>query len=208
PALDQCCGGRMRLAFALLTGEDLPRLGEGAGTVDSCEGAGASGRDDEAAGAEDAPGGPSFVADSRPEAPAGRGASAMLELWPGGPVWREPEAPRQVVVYGAGHVGTALVRALAPLPFRVAWVDARSGACAGAPDGVETHETPLPEAVTAAAEPDALHVVLTHSHVLDLEIVTAVLGRPFGFCGLIGSGTKRAVLPRPPAVRGAAIVAI
>lgn len=153
PALDQCCGGRMRLAFALLREGDV--MGE-----------------------------------------------HELELWPGGPVFREPPAPRQVLVYGAGHVGTALVRALAPLPFRVVWADARAGACAAAPPDVEVHETPLPEALAAGADAGALHVVLTHSHSLDLEIVAAVLGREFGWCGLIGSATKRATFRRRLDERG------
>jgi xanthine dehydrogenase accessory factor len=54
----------------------------------------------------------------------------------------------------------------------------------------------------AAAADDAFHVVLTHSHAVDLEIVAAVLARPFGFCGLIGSRTKRAVFARRLAERG------
>jgi xanthine dehydrogenase accessory factor len=189
PALDQCCGGRMRLAFALLTRGDQrlePDDGDDAGADHShpLQGGGSG----------------SGSAAARP--------GAALELWPGGPVFREPEQPRLVVVYGAGHVGTALVRALAPLPFRTAWVDARAGACAGAPEGVEVHETPLPEALAEAAGPDALHVVATHSHALDLEIVTAVMQRPFGYCGLIGSATKRATFRRRLAERGVAREAI
>ena len=187
PALDQCCGGRMRLAFALLTHDDLPRL--------------------------DAARGPSA---GRPHPPCGGGPGRGLPLWPGGPVFCDASPARQAFVYGAGHVGRALVRALAPLPFRVVWVDARAGACAGAPGGdaggaaggVEVHETPLPEAMAATAEPDALHVVLTHSHALDLEIVAAIMVRDFGFCGLIGSATKRALFRRKLAERGVARVAL
>jgi xanthine dehydrogenase accessory factor len=33
------------------------------------------------------------------------------------------ETPRSVYVFGAGHVGRALVLALAPLPFAVNWID-------------------------------------------------------------------------------------
>lgn len=172
PALDQCCGGRMRLAFALLTLHDLPATQEARGP---------------AAG---------------PLLHCGEGSRWGFALWPGGPVWREPRLARQVVVYGAGHVGRALVRALAPLPFRVVWTDARAGACAGAPAGAQAFETPLPEAVAEAAAPNALHVVLTHSHALDLEIVAAVMARGFGFCGLIGSATKRALFRRKLAERG------
>jgi xanthine dehydrogenase accessory factor len=133
-----------------------------------------------------------------------RGARGALELWPGGPVLVEPAAPRQVLIYGGGHVGAALARALAPLPFQVRWIDARLGAFpAEIPAGVETLESPLPEAEAGAARPDALHVVLTHSHALDLEIVAAVLERgEFGFLGLIGSATKKALFLRRLRERG------
>jgi xanthine dehydrogenase accessory factor len=208
PALDQCCGGRMRLAFALLTPDDLPRLeaareGSGGGLVPA-----RGGRPGRALAGRDVP---PDAADGPPLPLGGEGTRrgcAGLALWPGGPVFRESDPARQAVVYGAGHVGRALVRALAPLPFRVVWVDARAGGCSGAPDGVEVHETPLPEAVAGAAEPDAMHVVLTHSHALDLEVVTAVMSREFGFCGLIGSATKRALFRRKLAGRGVPTAAI
>ncbi len=159
PALDQCCGGHMRVAFAAFGTADLERL---------------------------------------------RATRGTLELWPDGPVLVEAEAPRQVLIYGGGHVGTALVRALAPLPFRLRWIDARLDAFpAQIPAGVETVESPLPEAEARAAPPDALHVVLTHSHALDLEIVAAVLERgAFGFLGLIGSATKKALFLRRLRERG------
>jgi xanthine dehydrogenase accessory protein XdhC len=159
PALDQCCGGHMRVAFAEFDAGNLPRLRE---------------------------------------------AVRELELWPGGPLFREEPVRPAVLVYGAGHVGAALVRALAPLPFAVRWIDARLDAFpAVAPEGVETVATPLPEAEAKAAPGDALHVVLTHSHALDMEIVTAVLERgAFGFLGLIGSHTKKALFLKRLRERG------
>jgi xanthine dehydrogenase accessory protein XdhC len=161
PALDQCCGGHMRVAFAAFGAADLERL---------------------------------------------RAARGALDLWPGGPMLAEVAAPRPVLIYGGGHVGAALARALAPLPFAVRWVDARLGAFpAEIPAGVETVENPLPEAEARAASADALHVVLTHSHALDLEIVAAVLERgEFGFLGLIGSATKKALFLRRLRERGIA----
>lgn len=122
-----------------------------------------------------------------------RAAHDSLMLWPGGPRLVEERAPRVVHVYGAGHVGDSLVRALAPLPFAIRWIDARLDAFPDdAPLGVETIATPLPEAQAEAAPADALHVVLTHSHALDLEIASAVLERgDFAFLGLIGSKSKR-----------------
>ena len=161
PALDQCCGGHMRVAFAVCGAGDLDRL---------------------------------------------RSAAGELALWQGGPVLVEAAARRAVLIYGAGHVGTALARALCPLPFAVRWVDARLDAFpAELPAGVETVVTPLPEAEAKAAPADALHVVLTHSHALDMEIVAAVLERgDFGFLGLIGSATKKALFLRRLRERGIA----
>jgi xanthine dehydrogenase accessory factor len=155
PALDQCCGGYLRVAFAPLRAADAARFETG-----------------EAA------------------------------LWPGGPVWREGPPPRPALIYGAGHVGRALVAALAPLPFALRWIDARAGATAGAPPGVAAIETPLPEAEAAAAPPGAFHVILTHSHALDLEIAAAALAARPGFVGLIGSATKRATFARKLRDRG------
>ena len=129
-------------------------------------------------------------------------------LWPGGPAIRDPIARPSVHVYGAGHVGRAVVAALAPLEFTLTWVDARRGHLTDAPAGVETVATPLPEAHVAAAPPDAVHLAMTHSHALDLEIVTAVLSGPFGHCGLIGSATKRARFERRLAERGVPAAAI
>jgi xanthine dehydrogenase accessory factor len=105
-------------------------------------------------------------------------------------------APRfELQLYGAGHVGRAIVRLLADLPCRVAWIDERE---------TEFPPGPLPphiqrlcvepvEAEVAAAPPGCFYLVLTHSHDLDLALAQAILARgDFGFFGLIGSATKRA----------------
>ena len=134
----------------------------------------------------------------------GRGRRRRFALWRDGPVYTEPPQLRPVFVYGGGHVGTALVAALAPLPFSVRWIDARAGGfLAPPPAGVDTRLTPLPETEAQAAPANAFHVVLTHSHALDLEIVAAVLERDsFGFLGLIGSATKKALFARRLSERG------
>ena len=56
--------------------------------------------------------------------------------------------------------------------------------------------------VAGEASGDAAHLVMTHSHAVDLEIVAAVLARPHGHCGLIGSATKRALFERRLRERG------
>jgi xanthine dehydrogenase accessory factor len=98
-----------------------------------------------------------------------------------------------IVLFGAGHVGRALVLALAPLPFAVIWCDAREGAFPAAiPTNVTTTAGP-PLDVLAQAPDGAQVLVMTHSHALDLDLVAAALGSGrFPHVGLIGSATKKA----------------
>ncbi len=99
-----------------------------------------------------------------------------------------------VLLFGAGHVGKALVSVLADLPFRVRWIDEREAEFpAKLPANVraEISDRPL-EAVEAAPE-GAFYLVTTHSHALDFRVTEAVLRRgDFAYAGLIGSKTKRA----------------
>ena len=106
--------------------------------------------------------------------------------------FRDPRHP--VWLFGAGHVGRALMLALAPLPFDLTWVDERDGIFPAAlPAGVRSVRSADPTAEIARAPARAAIVVMTHNHPLDLAIVHAALaaGR-FGYVGLIGSESKRA----------------
>jgi xanthine dehydrogenase accessory factor len=104
------------------------------------------------------------------------------------------ESNRKLFLFGAGHVGRALILALAPLPFDVIWIDPREGAFPSAvPSNVVTIQSESPAAEIADAPPGSFALVMTHSHALDLEITDAVLRSPsFAYAGLIGSATKRA----------------
>jgi len=99
-----------------------------------------------------------------------------------------------VLLFGSGHVGKAIVQALAPLPFRITWVDSRQDAFP--PDTIPNVDKVVvasPPAQVASAPPGTLYLVMTHSHPLDLEICARVLERDdFAYLGLIGSETKRA----------------
>ena len=104
-------------------------------------------------------------------------------------------ARHTTLIFGAGHVGLALARALAPLPMRVQLLDSRPQAFAGvALEGVDCIATErLTQAVQAAPSGSAF-VVVTHSHSLDSLITAAALERgDFYYLGLIGSKTKRRV---------------
>lgn len=105
---------------------------------------------------------------------------------------------RQIWVWGAGHVGRAIVGALLPLPdFSITWVDtAEDRFPEVCPDGVTQLVARDPALVASHAPPDAGHLILTYSHALDLAICSALLSRGFADCGLIGSATKWARFQR------------
>ena len=108
--------------------------------------------------------------------------------------------PPLVALFGAGHVGRALVRFLAELPLRVRWADGREGAY---PDGVSGNVAIEPELAVADLPASAAVLVMTHDHALDYRIVSACLRRgDLRFVGLIGSATKRARFARRLQVEG------
>jgi xanthine dehydrogenase accessory factor len=97
-----------------------------------------------------------------------------------------------VLIFGAGHTGQALARALALLPLDVGVVDTRPDALAALPEGVEARALALPEAAVAAAQPGTAFLVMTHDHALDFLIAAQALGRgDAAYVGMIGSATKR-----------------
>jgi xanthine dehydrogenase accessory factor len=100
---------------------------------------------------------------------------------------------RRLFLFGAGHVGRAIVLALAPLPFEVNWVDPRADAFPShIPANVEIIHLGEPEASIAAAPAGSFALVMTHSHPLDLSLVRMLLmDNRFDYVGLIGSDTKR-----------------
>ena len=98
---------------------------------------------------------------------------------------------RPVWIYGAGHVGRALVGVLAPLPdLAITWVDTHADRFP-APSHDLTHLIAAdPAAVACYAPAQADHLILTYSHALDLGLCHALLGHKSGSIGLIGSATK------------------
>jgi xanthine dehydrogenase accessory factor len=105
------------------------------------------------------------------------------------------EAPTETVyLFGAGHVGRALVHMLAHLPYRIHWFDGRNDMFPSDPPGnVVIEASAEPRHDVASAPAGAFFLVMTHSHALDLDICDRVLERgDFAFLGLIGSASKRA----------------
>jgi xanthine dehydrogenase accessory factor len=99
----------------------------------------------------------------------------------------------QVVLFGAGHVGSALIALLRTLPCRVIWVDEREHMFpTDLPPQISVEATDVPNAVVDLADPGAYFIVMTHSHALDQQLTERILRRSdVGWFGLIGSYTKR-----------------
>ncbi|MBW6507830.1 MAG: XdhC family protein, partial [Rhodobacteraceae bacterium] len=112
-------------------------------------------------------------------------------------------APAPVWVWGAGHVGRALVAVLAPLErFALNWADFDSARFGGPVPGVRQMVAGDPVDLVGLAPVDTHHLVVTHSHALDLALCHAILGRGFASLGLIGSDSKAARFARRLAALG------
>lgn len=99
-------------------------------------------------------------------------------------------------LYGAGHVGRAIVALLATLACRVTWIDEREAQFPpglALPQHIEQRCVEPVHAEVAAAPPGCCYLVLTHSHDIDMAVAGEILRRDdIGWFGLIGSLTKRA----------------
>ncbi|HEY0419292.1 MAG TPA: xanthine dehydrogenase accessory protein XdhC, partial [Acetobacteraceae bacterium] len=198
PALGQCCGGVAWLAFERVDMGDAAchahfhalreRLARGASGLRLLS------LDDAA---------PARLADGPVDAQPG---CTLIQQAEGGRRLEDLCAPpaARLYLFGAGHVGAALVRALAPLPCRITWVDEREELFPSPlPANVTAEVTDIPEAVVAEAPPGASFLVMTHSHALDQRLAEAILRRDgVGWFGLIGSKTKRLQFERRLRERG------
>ena len=203
PSLGQCCGGAVVLAFERLDVADLgwlsslaKRVAAGQSTVRSVSFGPA----------------PDAVMLSEPE-PGVESADCLL--WDGAgfeessSLLTETIAPRDfaVVLFGAGHVGAALVRVLGTLQCHVRWVDERD-AQFPPPELLQASNVSIdpndaPDEAIDQAAPQTYFIVMTHNHTLDLELAERILRRgDFAFFGMIGSHSKRKQFEHRLAARG------
>jgi xanthine dehydrogenase accessory factor len=175
PDLGQCCGGAVTLlsevydsaAVAALSGDIVARPVDGRSPM------------------------PLVVKRLLAQA-RGQGVVPEAQLLEGWMIEPVHVATRPIWIWGAGHVGRALVQVLGPLPeLAITWVDT---APERFPDYVSAGVTVVPVARPAElvrhAPVNAEHLVATYSHALDLELCDQMLRRGFAFAGLIGSATK------------------
>ena len=106
-------------------------------------------------------------------------------------VSRKPDF--QLVLFGAGHVGRAIVSILRDLPIQISWIDSRDDQFpSDIPDNVEIFCSDIPEAEVDAAPAGSYFLVMTHDHALDQCLAEQILKRDdFSYFGLIGSASKR-----------------
>ena len=115
-----------------------------------------------------------------------------------------PSPDFEVVLFGAGHVGRAMVRILAELPCSITWIDGREEEFpAELPCGVEKRVSDSPQDEVARARAGSYFLVMSHSHQLDQVICEQILlRRDFAYFGLIGSLSKRRQFERRMLARG------
>ncbi len=133
-----------------------------------------------------------------------------------------------VALFGGGHVGQAIARALQALPVRLHWIDSReevfpawaealgAGLAEGLAEGlasrgdsarlVTDHSEPVEAAVRGLAAGSRV-LIMSFSHAEDFDVLVACLLRAraqgdLPFIGLIGSGTKWATFRHRLEARG------
>lgn len=99
--------------------------------------------------------------------------------------------PAPLWIWGAGHVGRAIVDVLAPLGrFAITWADTAPERFPPPREAMRQISAANPASLVAQAPEDARHLILTYSHALDLELCHRLLLHGFASTGLIGSATK------------------
>jgi xanthine dehydrogenase accessory factor len=106
----------------------------------------------------------------------------------------EPLASAEdLVIYGSGHVGRAIARMACILGFRVQIIDDRAGQLEfleEQPGLTKTEADPLRILDTLPFHPGAYHLIVTHSHQLDQDLLERLVARDLAWLGMIGSRTK------------------
>lgn len=182
PLLGQCCGGHVRLLVEQVDGASLHWLEPAAAAREPFR-LQADFTDGEMQ---------RFVTPAAADVPGNGPATPLAEVRRLSELM-QPAKPK-LVIFGAGHVGQAVARAFAPLPFDLEWLASREDLRpeAGGTRAELMSEDDL-EACIEAAPAGVFFAIFTHSHDLDYRLTRAVLARgDFGYLGLIGSRTKRA----------------
>lgn len=181
PDLGQCCGGRVKIAFEqfdesnLKTAHDFSTQ-EGVGNFSTI--ANVCGSDGLERHVLPAP----YCDENGP----------AIALNQGKLTERFGEDRPHLYLFGAGHVGKAVVLAMAPLGFKISWIDERAEIFPKyVPSNIRCIHLHEPQVIVKNLEPGNYVIVMTHDHKRDHAIVDAAVRRSdLAFVGLIGSATK------------------
>ena len=170
PALGQCCGGSVRIVVERFDANTVIPVGDAFVRAIS-----------------DTP--ESLAVKQKQVGFRNKSKIAKLEVVDGWLI--EPIKPenRQLWLYGAGHVGRAVVDVLDGLNFDITWVDTGLDRFPDNPKGTVL-VSKSPSDAARMAPPHADHLIMTYSHVFDLELCHQILSQPHGSVGVIGSATK------------------
>ena len=175
PELGQCCGGALQIVTEIYDATTLPE-----------------GRHDCVARAVDGSTDVPLRVERLLASARNSGQAVETQLCQGWFIEPVAHPSRALWIWGAGHVGRALVQTLAPLPeFAITWIDTSAERF---PESIPLNVTQLPASNPALlakhAPQSAEHLILTYSHALDLELCHQLLTHSFAFAGLIGSKSK------------------
>ena len=212
PALGQCCGGNVALHFERFKPRATPSW------IKALRAAQAAGKPAVLVSEIEAPTARHLVVTSTTETgepmPAGKAvlrrarefiAGGIFPAAKGGLLYElTGQHPWHIVLFGAGHVGRALIWVLNGVSGRITWIDGRPDQF---PEEIPGNVTKIitndAETAVDEAPTGAYYLIMTHSHAIDLELVEAVLRRgDFAYLGLIGSATKRTRFERRLRSRG------
>ena len=183
PDMGQCCGGVVRLLLEVFSTVERPVL---------CELAAMSGP---VMLAHPLAGGEALTcAVSEPGTVAASADTIGLNAEKTFFLTRRDLPRRPLFLYGAGHIGRALVGMLASLDLDVHWIDIKPARFpVFIPNGVRRVIASDPSIIAGHAPRDTIHLVITHNHSLDEAICHKVMSADgFARLGLIGSATKAA----------------
>jgi len=98
----------------------------------------------------------------------------------------------ELYIFGAGHIGQALIDKIENLDFNTFLIDSREEYLNMTNNNnINYLLSKEPWKIISKLKDNAYYVVLTHSHDYDLKILNEILYKKFNYVGLIGSSTKR-----------------
>ena len=101
----------------------------------------------------------------------------------------------QVLIFGAGNVGTSLALQMYNLPFKIKLIDNRENFISKLNLPIEKKFSLIPEQEVQAANACSCYIITTHDHGLDFLLCYEILKRnDASYIGMIGSKTKRGTL--------------